>query len=195
VRTLLVYAHPLDDSFIAAARDRALAGLRSAGHEVRVTDLYAERFDAALPLAEWSAHLADPATKTAVAGYIADLRWAESLVLVYPTWWGAQPAMLKGWMDRVWVKGVAWDVEPGAARITPQLTNIRRITAITSHGSTKIMNMLQGESGKRVVLRSLGLACKRFSRKTWCAFYGIDVASSAERAKFLDRVERVTGKR
>ena len=195
MRTLVVYAHPLDDSFIAAARDRAISGLRSVGHEVRLTDLYADEFESALSLDEWSNHLADPTSKPAVAGYIDDLRWAESLVLVYPTWWGGQPAMLKGWIDRVWIKGVAWDLESGSARITPLLTNIRRITAITSHGSSKVVNMVQGESGKRVMMRSIGFACKRFTRKTWCALYNIDVATDADRAKFLDRVERITSKR
>ena len=195
MRTLVVYAHPLDDSFIAAARDRAILGLRSAGHEVRLTDLYADGFEPALPLDEWSNHLADPTTKPAVAGYIDDLRWAESLVLVYPTWWGGQPAMLKGWLDRVWIKGVAWDLKPGSARISPRLTNIRRLTAITSHGSSKAVNMVQGESGKRVLTRSIGFACNRFRRTTWCALYGIDAATDADRATFLDRVQRVTSKR
>lgn len=194
MKTLVVYAHPLGDSFIAAARDRVIAGLTAAGHEIRINDLYADGFESALPLEEWQNHLADPSTKTAIAGYIDDLRWAESLMLVYPTWWGGQPAMLKGWIDRVWIKGVAWDLRPGSNRINPLLTNIRRITAITSHGSSKAVNMVQGESGKRVMMRSIGFACRRFTRKKWCALYNIDVASDADRVKFLQRVEQLAAK-
>lgn len=194
MRTLVIYAHPLEGSFIAACRDRALEALRRKGHEIRVTDLYADGFDAALPLDEWQNHLGDPANSVAMAGYIADLRWAESLILIYPTWWGGQPAIMKGWIDRVWIHGVAWELKPGSDRITPLLTNIRRITAITSHGSSKTVNMVQGEPGKRVMMRSIGFACRLVTRKTWCSFYGMDRADDAARRKFLDRVDRVVSK-
>jgi putative NADPH-quinone reductase len=133
---------------------------------------------------------AEPGVAPELQRHADDLRWAEMLVLVYPTWWSGQPAMLKGWMDRVWVAGVAWDLPEGAARLRPGLRNVRRIVVVTTHGSSKLMNALEGETGKRTAFRSLRGMCSRRTRTTWCAFYGNDTATDADRTAFLDRVER-----
>jgi putative NADPH-quinone reductase len=90
----------------------------------------------------------------------------------------------------VWVNGVAYDLPDGANRIRPRLGNIRRIAAITTHGSPKWLNAVQGEPGKRIVTRSIRLLCNRRARTSWIAFYGIDASDDRRRAAFLDRVER-----
>lgn len=190
MKVLVVHCHPDGTSLIAAARDRALAGLASAGHEVRVTDLYAEGFEPALSLHEHDHHLDPPDTKPAILGHAGDLTWCEALVLVYPTWWGGQPAMLKGWIDRICACGVAWDLPPGADRLRPRLRNVRRLVAVTTHGSSKLVNTLEGEPGKRILTRSLRILCHPLSRTTWIALYGVDTADERRRTAFLERVER-----
>jgi len=190
VRALVVYCHPRSDSFAGAMRDSAVSGLRAAGHEVRVTDLYAQGFEPQLSAWERVHHLAPPDTKPAIAQHADDLRWCDALVLVYPTWWSGPPAMLKGWIDRVWVRGVAYDLPEGANRITPILRNIRRIVVVTCHGSGKWVNSLQGEGGKRIASRSLRVLCHRRARFTWLSLYGTDRVGADERTRFLARVER-----
>ena len=152
-RVLVVYCHPNPDSLIAAARDRVLAGLAAAGHETRLTDLYADDFEPAMSADERQTHK-DAGIDPALERYADDLRWAQALVLVYPTWWSGQPAMLKGWIDRVWVAGVAWELPSGKDVIRPLLTNVRRIVVVTSHGSSKLINALEGEAGKRTMTRA-----------------------------------------
>ena len=70
------------------------------------------------------------------------------------------------------------------------LTNVRRLVVVTSHGSTKFVNALEGEGGKRVVSRALRVLCSRRCRTSWIALYDIDRAPAERRAAFLDRVER-----
>lgn len=188
MRVLVVYCHPNPDSLVAAARDRALRGLSSAGHDVRLTDLHADGFEPAMSAEERRAHK-EPGVLPELREYADDLAWAETLVLIYPTWWSGQPAMLKGWFDRVWVAGVAWEMRRGDRTPTPKLRNIRRIVVVTTHGSSKLTNALEGESGKRTVTRSLRSMCSRRARTTWCALYGIDRCSDDDRSGFLDRVE------
>lgn len=188
-RTLVVYCHPLEDSYVAAVRDRVLAGLASAGAEVRCTDLYGDGFDPTFSTLDHERHM-QPGTDPSVTRYADDLRWCEMLVLVYPTWWAGQPAMLKGWIDRVWANGVAWTLPDGATRLRPRLRNIKRLVAVTTHGSPKYINAIEGEGGKRTIVRSLRLMCHPLARTTWLAFYGIDNASEERRHAFLDRVER-----
>jgi len=189
MRALVVHCHPNPNSLVAAARDRAVAGLTGAGHEVRVNDLYADGFDPVMSASERLTHK-EPGVSPALERYAADLQWAQALVLVYPTWWSGQPAMLKGWMDRVWVAGVAWELPPGADVLEPRLTNVRRIVVVTTHGSSKLINAIEGESGKRTATRSLRLMCSKRTRTTWCAVYGLDTAAAEKRERFLSRVER-----
>ncbi len=190
MKAYVVYCHPSETSITAAARDRALAGLRAGGHEVRVTDLYADGFRPELSAWERTNHLAPPDTKPDIAPYAANLQWCDALILIYPTWWAGQPAMLKGWIDRVWVAGVAYELPEGANRIRPRLHNIVRIVAVTTHGSTKLINMLEGEGGKRIVTRSLRVLCSWRARTKWIALYNIDRTSPERREAFLTRVER-----
>jgi putative NADPH-quinone reductase len=97
--------------------------------------------------------------------------------------------MLKGWFDRVWVCGVAWELPAGANRLTPLLRNVRRLVAVTTHGSPKYVNVLEGEGGKRTLTRSLRAMCHPLCRTTWLALYDIDRCSDAKRSDFLTTVE------
>jgi putative NADPH-quinone reductase len=189
MRVLVVYCHPNSDSFTGAMRDRTMTALTAAGHDIRLTDLYADGFDPTLSCDERHTHK-EPGVAPALQRYADDLRWAQALVLVYPTWWSGQPAMLKGWIDRVWVAGVAWELPVGANVLRPLLRNIRRIVVVTGHGSSKFVNALEGEGGKRTVTRSLRAMCSRRTRTRWCAIYGLDHASEAARERFLSKVAR-----
>jgi putative NADPH-quinone reductase len=188
-RALVVHCHPLEESLAAAARDRVLAALRAGGAEVRLTDLYADGFEPAFTATDRARHL-EPGTDPSIRRHADDLAWCDTLVLVYPTWWSGQPAMLKGWIDRVWVNGVAWTLPEGENRLRPGLRNVRRLVAVTTHGSSKWMNMIEGEGGKRTLTRSLRTMCHPRARTTWLALYGLDGASPERCTAFLDRVER-----
>lgn len=190
MKVLVIHAHPSRDSFNTAVCDRVLEGLDKGAHEVRLRRLYDEGFDPRLTAAEWTGHLEPPTTKSHLASHFEDLRWCEALVLVYPTWWGAQPAMLKGWMDRVWVSGVAWELPDGADRLRPILTNVRRLVAVTTHGSSRCINAVQGAPGRRIVRRALRVICHRRCRTRWIALYGLDRSKPAKRVAFLERVEK-----
>jgi NAD(P)H dehydrogenase (quinone) len=187
MKTLVVYCHPDPASFTAATRNAAVEALTAGGHDVRVRDLYDEGFDPRFSADERRTHL-HPGPHPSLSDHADELHWCEHLVLVYPTWWSGQPAMLKGWMDRVWVRGVAWDMHRDESKVKARLTNVRRITAITTHGSSKWVNALEGEGGKRTMTRALRAVCHRFTRTSWIAMYGIDTATSAQRDAFLATV-------
>jgi NAD(P)H dehydrogenase (quinone) len=200
VRVLLVSAHPVPDSYVAAVRAAAISGLAAGGHDVDDLDLDAESFQPLLTRAEWEGHRwtgvgtrrSAPRGRLSadVAAHAARLRAADALVLVYPTWWGAPPAIMKGWLDRVWVEGVAFSFRPDGRRARHELRRIRYLVAITTHGSPKRINAVEGEPGKRLVLRQLRAACHPRVRTRWIACYGIDQSDEARRRSFLGHVER-----
>src|SRR5258706_13774183 len=84
MRVSVVYCPPAPAWFTAAVRHRAVEALQGAGHDVRVSDLYADGFEPAMPLAEVAEHLEPPEHKPAVSAYCTNLQRGAALVSVYP---------------------------------------------------------------------------------------------------------------
>lgn len=125
MKVLWVFAHPDGErSLNAALRDVGLAELDMLGHDVEVTDLYAAGWKATLdrsdlgPIESQPVPIGRAAQRATESGTLsADIRaeqaklsWAEALVLQFPLWWYAPPAILKGWIDRVFSKGFAYGI-------------------------------------------------------------------------------------
>src|SRR6218665_2651739 len=100
MKFLLVYAHPSDQSFNHALFRATREVLETAGHEVRIHDLYAMGFDPVLSAADMAAQKAGAPLED-VAALQEDVRWADRLFFTYPIWWYGRPAMLQGYIDRV----------------------------------------------------------------------------------------------
>ena len=88
----------------------------------------------------------------------------------------------------MWASGVAWELPEGANRLRPTLRNVRQLVAVTSHGSSKLINSLQGEGGKRTLSRSLRTMCHPLARMRWLAFYGIDDDDQDRREAYLNKL-------
>jgi putative NADPH-quinone reductase len=106
----VILAHPEPRSFNHAIAHAACQTLERLGHTVCFHDLYEEGFDPLLPSDELESHVPLNAN---LARHCEDLQRADGLVIVHPNWWGQPPAMLKGWIDRVFRPGVAYKFEEG----------------------------------------------------------------------------------
>ncbi|HMN71175.1 MAG TPA: NAD(P)H-dependent oxidoreductase [Rhodoblastus sp.] len=134
MKCLVALAHPLNDSFCASLARDVCDELRKGGAEVAFVDLYARDFDPRLTGLERKAYYG-AADTTGVQTELAELLQAEALVLVFPTWWFGFPAILKGWFDRVWAPGHAYDHSADLGSIRPRLAGLRDVLAITTMGS------------------------------------------------------------
>jgi NAD(P)H dehydrogenase (quinone) len=125
MNVLLVFAHPEPDSLNGALRDVAVSTLLAEGHEVQVSDLYAAGWKSAVDRADFPLLPPDARLQPAMASGAAfaahaltdDVRaeqekllWADVLILQFPLWWYSMPAILKGWVDRVYAYGFAYGV-------------------------------------------------------------------------------------
>ena len=191
MRVLVLYAHPLADSFAAALHRTVVATLRQAGHEVDDCDLYAEGFEPVLSAAERRDYNTPNPDLSGVAGHVARLRAAEALVLCFPTWWYGMPAVLKGYFDRVWAQGVAFRLPEGGGAILPALTNISKLWVVTTYGAPWwLIRLVLRDPVRAVILGGLARLCGSGVRTRFLALYNIDAASRARCAHFLARVER-----
>ncbi len=109
MRVLIVLSHPRRDSLTGQVADAVAAGLNQAGHQTEIADLYREGFDPILmPEDEPDWGREDKVYSDAVHREMARLDRNEAIILVFPIWWWSFPAMLKGWVDRVWNKDYAY---------------------------------------------------------------------------------------
>ncbi|TVQ58090.1 MAG: flavodoxin family protein [Rhodobacteraceae bacterium] len=189
MRVLVVHSHPDPESFNAALCAATVAALEKAGHEVRLIDLYAEGFDPVLSREDWRGYENPETNGAAVADHVERLRWAEALVFVYPTWWYGLPAMLKGWLDRVWLPGVTFSL-PRDGDIRPLLTGVRKLGVVTTCGASWWLTQIVGAPGRNLLLRGCRFLMARRCRTVFLAHYSMDASTPGTRAAFLAKVER-----
>src|ERR1700759_3911857 len=127
MRVLVIYCHPDQNSFASSLHAAVKESLTAAGHFVTDLDLYGEGFRPVLNLEEKIEYSDSPHYVRSVEKYARQLAEAQALVAVYPTWWYGLPAMLKGYFDRVWAPGIAFDLGAGGVFQTHRLDNIRKL--------------------------------------------------------------------
>ncbi|MFE1175807.1 NAD(P)H-dependent oxidoreductase [Streptomyces sp. NPDC058773] len=131
MKVLWLFAHPDQRSLSGALKDEGLRALDAQGHRHRVSDLYAMKWNPVVDAADYGHDPADrlrvgEASERAYAGgdLAPDIRaeqqkldWADTLIVQFPLWWYGMPALLKGWFDRVFVKGFAFGItDPATGR-------------------------------------------------------------------------------
>lgn len=110
-RIVVIVAHSAASSFSAALSQAYVAAATAAGHEVRVLHLGELAFDPILHEGYKHIQALEPDLLAAQAA----ISWAEHLCWVFPVWWGSVPALLKGFIDRIFLPGFAFKYRPGAA--------------------------------------------------------------------------------
>ncbi len=189
MRVLVVYAHPLERSFIAALHVRVVETLRTKGHDVDDCDLYAERFDPAMSREQF-AHYVDTKLNTReVEPYVARLRAAEALVLVFPVWFDGLPAMMQGYFQRVFLPGVALRIDE-AGLFHPNLWNLKRMAAVCTYGEDRRAVAAKNNPARRFVHYNIGALIDPKGRFEYLPHYNMNFSTAARRAAFMKRVAR-----
>ncbi|WP_213741920.1 NAD(P)H-dependent oxidoreductase [Bradyrhizobium sp. dw_411] len=116
MKHLIVVAHPAKDSFTMGLARSYAAELERLGHSQQTYDLYRMGFDPVLPARELWPVDADHPVSTDVAQAQDAIRAADVLTLIYPLWWLSMPAMMKGYIDRVFARGFAYESHDGNVR-------------------------------------------------------------------------------
>lgn len=109
MNVLAIFTHPNHQSLSYAFLQKMIQGSQENRHitEIQVLDLYDEKFDPVLVFNEQKRRR-DMHTDPELAKYREQIRWADKLVFVYPIWWGRPPAMLLGYIDRLFASNFAY---------------------------------------------------------------------------------------
>src|SRR5258708_5888129 len=189
MRVLVLYAHPVETSFVAALHCAVVGALRARGHEVDDCDLNVEGFDPVMSRQDRIDYHDTEVNRTRVAPYVDRLLAAEALVLVFPVWNYGFPAILKGFVDKVFLPGVSFDLKADGG-YTPTLRNVKKLAAVCTYGGDRLRTILMGDPPRRVVKRSLRNLVGLRASCDYFAHYDMNHTTSERRARFLGEVKR-----
>lgn len=185
MNVLIIYAHPNPRSFNRAILDTVETTLRERGHAIRIHDLYQMQCRAVLDgedlLRNWRGDLPADTRREQDA-----ILWARKLVFIYPIWWFGPPAILKGWIDRVFTCKFAFDVGPSG------------MTGLLTHEKAMVLNTLGGDAATyqaqhwhellaRPMTEGVLGACG-IHEVSYRAFYRVPTVTPAERQAMLEEV-------
>ncbi len=188
MRVLVLFAHPVETSFGAAAHTRAVQSLRKNGHAVDDCDLYAEGFDPIMSREDRIEYYDHRLNRRRVAPYVDRLLAAEALAFSFPVWNMGFPAILKGFVDKVFLPGVSFDIGQDG-KYVPRLLNVTRIGVVCTYGGTRLTTFLAGDPPRRFIERTLRYTCGPRTRVDYIAHYNMDHTRPERRTAFLGKIE------
>ena len=187
---LVVAAHPLPDSLCMTLTDRVVAQLEAAGHTVVLEDLCGANFDPCLSVAERASYYSSAYDAARVADQVERLLAAEALVLLFPTWWFGFPAVMKGWFDRVWAPGIAYDHARDFGPIKSRLKNLKRMLAVTTLGAPWwVDRLIMRQPVKKVLKIALLSTCAPGCKFEMLSLYKAENLAPEKVAGFWERIE------
>mmetsp|Transcript_2350 Transcript_2350/g.3299 ORF Transcript_2350/g.3299 Transcript_2350/m.3299 type:complete len:239 (+) Transcript_2350:73-789(+) len=196
-KVLMVIAHPVKQSFIQHLANTAFHSLQDANHEVKQLSLYEESFQPVLTEEELRNYMSDKRPKD-VQKSAELLRWCNAIVFVFPTWWYQPPAILKGWMDRVFLPGIAFDVAnpenkhlAASNGLVPGLANIKRMGVITTLGADFWTVRRIGEPGRMMFSKGIRPMFHKDCTLNYVCMYEADSADKEKREKFTNTISEV----
>ena len=186
MKVLVVYAHPVEESFVGGLHKTVVETLTAAGHEVDDCDLYAEGFQPVLTRQERIDYHDTAINRRNVEGYVERLLAAEAVVFVHPVWNFGYPAILKGFFDRVFLPGVSFNLVNDDLK--PCLHNIRKAAYVCTYGGSRLRAFLVGDPPRKLAKRVLRVTIKPGASLRYLAHYDMNHTTPETRAAFLETV-------
>ncbi len=191
MNVLVILGHQNAGSFCHAIAQSARDELASLGHRVVFHDLYAERFDPILPQAEIPK---DAPLEPVVRKYCEEVAAADGYVVVHPNWWAMPPAVLKGWIDRVFRQGVTYEFTAGG--VNGFLKGRRAVVFTTSNTPRDVELAVFGDPleglWKKCIFGFCGVEDADFVRRN---FESIILSTPEQRRDWLDEARRIVRER
>ncbi|MHB8898644.1 MAG: NAD(P)H-dependent oxidoreductase [Thermoguttaceae bacterium] len=185
MKVLVILGHQRLGSFCHAITEAAVEQLQADGHETTVHDLYQEAFDPILPDREIGR---DAVVDAAIKEHCDQVMAADGYVVVHPNWWAGPPAIVKGWLDRVFRQGLTYSFGPSG--VIGHLKDKKAVVITTSNTPRDVELQVYGDPlenfWKTCVFGFCGV--EDFLRRN---FESIVLSTPEERAGWLDETRRI----
>ncbi len=186
---LIIYAHPDPASFNAGVKNTIVKTLEKTNTSHTIIDLYAQQYNPVLSIEEMKGKLSDESKK-----YQEMISKATTIVFVFPVWWFRAPAILEGFLDKVFVPGFAYRFKKlfGKYGIPIPLLKEKNVLAIITHGAPALpVKLFYVNAVKyRFLLGFLSFCFNLFKCKI-VQLWSVPFASQSVREKYLRKVERL----
>lgn len=149
MNVLIVYGHPNPQSFNHALLETFLEGLKEAGHTCEVSDLYGGGFDALFKSPDFAQFTGGEMPADILAEQ-KKVSGADAMVFIYPVWWWAAPAVVKGWYDRVLSMGFAYGLDE-KGDVKPLLKHKKVVIITTTMGEAPMYQGMGLEDAMKVI--------------------------------------------
>jgi len=193
MRILVLYAHPVETSFGAAVHATLVKTLQARGHEVDDCDLNAEGFNPVMSRQDRIEYHDVAVNRARVGPYVDRVLKAEAIALSFPVWNMGFPAILKGFIDKVFLPGVTFSLKANGDYV-PGMHNIKRLGAACTYGGARLHTFVMGDPCRKFVRRSLLANCAPGAPCDYVAHYDMNHTTPERRAAFLKEVEARFGK-
>jgi len=191
MKCLIVTTHPLNDSLCKALSRHVIKKIEKKGYEIVIEDLYAKNFEPALTIEERKSYYSNSYNQSKVLEEVKRLKEAEVLILLFPTWWFGFPAILKGWFDRVWAPGVAYNHASDLGSIKPLLDNLENVLVVTTLGSPWwVDRLIMRQPVKRVIKTALLGTCARNSKLKFLSLYNSEKLNKQKVLTFKHKIDK-----
>lgn len=189
MRVLIVFSHPYEGSYGNAILRSVSKGLQKANHETDLIHLDNDGFDPVMSREDLQAFVARKPVDPKVIDYQNRLKRADHLIFIFPVWWDAMPAIIKGFVDRVLSPGVVYDHHPRGFGLVPLLTSLKGVTIITTMNKPHILYaLLTGNLIRKAMLRSV-FKTMGYKNLRWINFASVKSVSQKKRESWLAGLE------
>ncbi len=190
MKVLIVYAHPNPQSFNHAILESFTKGLAEAGHTYEVVDLYAIKFNPCLSGEDFG-KLMQGKVSDDVRAQQEKVSQANGLVFIHPVWWAGQPAILKGWIDRVFSIGFAYMLDEKTGHPNGLLKNQKALiinTAAANEEEAKAEGMVDAlkKIEDDIMLKFTGI-----NNVQHVLFYNVIMTDDATRKGYLEKAREL----
>ena len=187
MKHLIIYTHPNPKSFCHAILDTVVSTLIERGDDVVVTDLYEKGFSPILAASDFIA-FGKGEIPADILKEQEQVSWADNLIFIYPTWWFNRPAMLQGWIDRVFSRGFAFNAHDGfEALLSGKTCNL----FVTYGGAEKDIAAALGSVDSAMSGMTIGtLALVGIDPIKPCYFFEVPTVTDEQRHSMLDQVKQ-----
>lgn len=189
MKTLIIYAHPYEGSFNNAILKKVEERLKEKGDNYDIIDLNLENFDPVMRKEDLALYSKGGYQDEKVGEYQKKIEKATRLVFIFPIWWGGLPAILKGFIDKVFLKG--WAYEKKGIMLVGKLQHIKETLVIsTMETPNLIYSLLLKEPMKHMFIKGT-LNLIGIKKVKTLSFDMISSANSEKIKKYLNKIEKM----